>query len=282
VRSRPATSDGGCRLSTRARRSAHGERVASADKFDVRRSHLTVRYTTCRDVAPGPAGIRQSGALSRLLRTHGGAARSSQLLAYPRAVPLDVVPASANRFPAVADVLSPGGKGACWCMYHRMSASEYGRASADELAVQAPERERQMRARCGRTPAPGMLAYLDGVPVGWCGLGPHGEFTRLVRSRTIPAPFSPTAWAVVCSLVRPGYRRRGVASALLRGAVDYARTFAAPGIEGYPVGTVGQRIDTTFAYVGTVAMFEAAGFRRIAKTDAHSARLARWVMRKGL
>jgi GNAT superfamily N-acetyltransferase len=167
-------------------------------------------------------------------------------------------------------------------MYYRMSASEYGRASTDGLVVQARQREQRMRDRCDRTPAPGMVAYLDGMPVGWCGLGPHGEFTRLMRSRTIPAPFNPTTWAVVCFLVRPGYRRGGVAAALLRGAVDYARFSGAPGIEGYPVDTVGQRIDTTFAYVGTVAMFEAAGFRRIAKTDAHSARLARWVMRKEL
>jgi len=202
------------------------------------------------------------------------------VLAYPRVVPLDVVPASANRFSAVADVLSPKGKGACWCMYYRMSASEYGRASADELLVQGCEREQRMRVRCSRTPAPGMVAYLDGVPVGWCGLGPHGEFTRLMRSRTIPAPLSPTTWAVVCFLVRPGYRRRGVALALLRGAVDYARSSGAPAIEGYPVDTTGQRIDTTFAYVGTVTMFEGAGFHRIAKTGAYSARLARWVMRK--
>lgn len=192
---------------------------------------------------------------------------------------LDVVPATADRFPAVAAVLAPGGTGACWCMYYRLSASDYGRVSADELGARARDREDLLRARCDRTPAPGMLAYLDGRPIGWCGLGPHAEFARLERSRTIPAPADRALWAVVCFLVLPGHRRRGVAGALLRAGVHYARLCGAPGLEGYPVDTASRRIDTAAAHVGTVAMFEAEGFCKVADTSAASARLPRVVMR---
>lgn len=124
-----------------------------------------------------------------------------------------------------------------------------------------------------------MVAYVDGMPVGWCGLGPHGEFERLVRSRTIPPPHDPSTWSVVCFLVRPGFRRRGVATALLEGAAEYACRAGAPSIEGYPVDAEGQRVDATFAYVGTTSLFERVGFRKVAPTAARSAGRPRWVMR---
>jgi GNAT superfamily N-acetyltransferase len=116
-----------------------------------------------------------------------------------------------------------------------------------------------------------MLAYLDGMPIGWCGLGPRTQFTLLQRSRTIPAVDGLAVWSVVCFLVRPGFRRRGIAAALLSGAIAYARDCGAPALEGYPMDTAGMRIDSTFGYIGTARMFQAAGFRRIAQTGARSA-----------
>jgi len=195
---------------------------------------------------------------------------------------VDVTPATRNCYDDLVTVLAPKGEGSCWCMYYRMSASEYGRVSALELADATRRRSARMRARLEAATAPGMLAYIDGAPVGWCGLGPRAEFTRLQRSRTIPAVDDAAVWSIVCFLVRPGFRRRGVAAALLEGAVSYARDCRAPAVEGYPVDCAGARIDSTFAYVGTAGMFEAAGFRRVAGTSARSAGLPRIVMRLDL
>jgi GNAT superfamily N-acetyltransferase len=102
---------------------------------------------------------------------------------------------------------------------------------------------------------------------------------RLVRSRTIPALDDREVWAIVCFLVRVGERRRGVARVLLHGAIEYARAQGAPALEAYPVDPAGKRIDVTFAYVGTLPMFEQAGFRRVVETAARSAGLPRWLMR---
>lgn len=191
---------------------------------------------------------------------------------------MKVVPATIDRFDDLVHALGMGG-GACWCMYYRMSATDYGRHSGDDIPAQAERRSALMRVRCASAPAPGMLAYLDGEAVGWCGVSPRPEFVRLVRSRTIPSPPEPEYWTVVCFLVRAGFRRQGVASALLEGAVDYARRCGAPGVEGYPVDAGAKRLNTASAYVGTVSMFEAAGFRRVTETSATSTRLPRWVMR---
>jgi GNAT superfamily N-acetyltransferase len=170
-------------------------------------------------------------------------------------------------------VLNPAGSAqVCLCQYWRLSSGDYGRS-------RMPRRIELLRSQLADTPAPGMLAYVDGEPVGWCGLGPRPRLERLVRSRTIPAVDNLPVWSIYCFLVRVGHRRRGVARALLDGAIEYARGQGAPGLEAYPVDPEGRRIDTAFAYVGTTGMFEAAGFRRVLETDARSARLPRWLMR---
>ncbi len=102
---------------------------------------------------------------------------------------------------------------------------------------------------------------------------------RLQRSRTIPKLDELPVWSIVCFVVRTGFRRRGVARALLDGAISYARTCGAVALEGYPVDTAGARISGSFAYVGTTSMFEAAGFTRVQETAGRSAGLPRWLMR---
>jgi GNAT superfamily N-acetyltransferase len=183
---------------------------------------------------------------------------------------LEVLPATAERFDDVATLLGRSDK-ACWCLYWRLASGEYDRV---------PDRPARVRQLLAGDPAPGLLAYLDGTVVGWCGLGPRSQMGRLIRSRTIPAVDDLPVWTVTCFVVRPGYRRRGVARALLAGAVSYAGEHSAPALEGYPIDPAGARVSTVFAYVGTTSMFEAAGFHRVVQTAARSASLPRWLMRR--
>ena len=85
-----------------------------------------------------------------------------------------------------------------------------------------------------------------------------------------------------CFRVRPGHRGRGVARALLHGAVDFAAANGAPAVEGYPVDNRGQKVDLTMAYVGTRGLFERAGFTKAADTDSVSAGFPRVLMRRAL
>jgi GNAT superfamily N-acetyltransferase len=188
-----------------------------------------------------------------------------------------VLPAAPEHWPDL-EVLFAGTP--CWCQSWRGSAGSYGRVSKAELYERAlPERRAAMRQQLEQPTPPGILAYIDGTVVGWCGLGPRHSLLRLARSRTIPAVDARPVWAIVCFLVRTGYRRRGVARALLQGAIARARGHGAPALEAYPVDPAGRRISTNFAYVGTVPMFERAGFVRVLETAARSAGLPRWLMR---
>lgn len=139
-----------------------------------------------------------------------------------------------------------------------------------------------LREQMEREPPPGFIAYLDGVPVGWVGVAVRTETPRLMNSRTIPLIDEKPVWAIGCFRTRPGYRRRGIASALLASVVDHARKARAPGIEAYPIDTEGTRVDTTSAFVGIASMFDSAGFSRLRVTDGHSAGRPRLLVRLDL
>jgi GNAT superfamily N-acetyltransferase len=126
---------------------------------------------------------------------------------------------------------------------------------------------------------PGFIAYVGDEPAGWCGVAVRTEAPRLVRSRTIPAIDEQPVWAIGCFRIRVGYRRRGVARALLEHVVEAARAAGAPGVEAYPIDPEGRRVDVGFAYVGIASMFDKAGFRRVLETGAHSAGLPRLLVR---
>jgi len=139
-----------------------------------------------------------------------------------------------------------------------------------------------MRALCAREPGPGVLAYVDEDTVGWCSVAPKSTYRALVNSRTIPHAQDEDAWSVVCFVIRPGFRRRGLMHDLLEGAVGHAHAMGAPALEGYPVEVDGDRVDQTAGYVGTVPLFEAHGFTRVCQTAGRSGGKPRWLMRRDL
>jgi GNAT superfamily N-acetyltransferase len=160
--------------------------------------------------------------------------------------------------------------GGCWCMAYRDSR------------VPNPERPAYMRGECATEPGPGVLAYVDEVVAGWCSVAPRTRYRRLVHSRTIPILDDRDAWVAVCFVVRAGFRRHGLMHRLLSGAVEHADAHGAEVVEGYPVETGGGRVDVISGYVGTVEVFERAGFVRAGTTTGRSGGRPRVVMRKVL
>ena len=189
-----------------------------------------------------------------------------------RLAEIEVVPATPERWTDVVTIMGGNGDRGCWCQAPRGRAVGYGQ---DEPG----SRREALQSQLEEEPPPGMLAYANGEVAGWCGFGPRPNLPRLVRSRTIPKVDDLSVWSIVCFLVRVGYRRRGVAAALLDGVVDFARRSGAPGVEAYPIDPEGGRVDVGFGYVGVTPMFEKAGFRRVVETAAHSDRRPRILMR---
>lgn len=162
----------------------------------------------------------------------------------------------------------------CFCLSYRIGSKE-------NAALRGPARADRVRELCAQDPPPGVIAYLDGEPVGWAAVHPRAG-TSFARNRLIPHLDDLDVWSLWCVRVRPGYRRRGLTHELIEGAVAYARERGAPAIEGYPVDNRGQKVDLTMAYVGTRAMFEAAGFSKAADTRSVLAGHPRVLMRRTL
>ncbi len=189
----------------------------------------------------------------------------------------DVRPAT--RFADVAAVLGPRNPQAtvCWCLSHRLDA-------AANKALAGPARGAYVEELTRRAVAPGVLAYdpdAGGAVVGWAAVAPRAELPY-ARSRKIPHVDELPVWSVWCFRVRPGHRGRGVAHALLEGAVAFAAAQGAPAVEGYPVDNRGEKVDLTMAYVGTRRLFEAAGFTLAASTASVSGGFPRVLMRRTL
>jgi GNAT superfamily N-acetyltransferase len=192
-----------------------------------------------------------------------------------RTADIRIVHASTDRWDDITDLLGVSGEVGCWCQAWRgfdTRARSGGRPRPELLRD-------QMRSG---PPEPGYVAYQDGLAVGWVGLGVRTETPRLATSRTIPAVDDAPVWSIGCFQIRPGYRRQGVAKALLAGVVDAARAAGAPGVEAYPIDPGGRRVDVGAGFVGIASMFDAAGFRRVLVTDAHSGRLPRLLVRLDL
>src|SRR5690348_11944818 len=88
---------------------------------------------------------------------------------------VQVLPA-AGRWDDFASFMLPRkpGAGGCVCMAYRNSS------------LDMPGRIAHMREECAAEPGPGVLAYVDGEPAGWCSVAPKSTYRALVRSRTIP------------------------------------------------------------------------------------------------
>jgi GNAT superfamily N-acetyltransferase len=162
------------------------------------------------------------------------------------------------------------GQSGCVCMAYRNS-------SLDALG-----RAGHMRDLCEREPGPGVLAFVDGEVAAWCSIAPKCTYRALVNSRTIPHVDDAEAWSAVCFRVRVGFRRRGLLHDLLDGAIEHARARGAVVMEGYPVDPEGGRVDPSFAYTGTVGLFEAHGFERVVLTAGRSGGKRRWLVRRSL
>lgn len=162
----------------------------------------------------------------------------------------------------------------CWCLSYRLTSSKENR----ELV--GPARGERVRTLMSEGP-PGVLAYDGDDVVGWAAVHPRRD-TSFARSRTIPHVDDLDVWSIWCIRVRPGHRGQGISHALLAGAVALARDAGAPAVEGYPVDNQGQKVDQTMAYVGTKALFAAAGFTQVATTTSRLAGHPRVLMRLDL
>lgn len=137
----------------------------------------------------------------------------------------------------------------CSCMRWRLTSTEFSRSDK-------PGRIEALRAEVENSRSTGVLAYADGVPVGWCSIGPREGFQGLERYRKLARIDDASVWSVTCFFIDRHYRRKGLTVDLLEAAVQHAGDNGARIVEGYPVDPAA----TSYTYMGSPGTFTRAGF----------------------
>ena len=120
-----------------------------------------------------------------------------------------------------------------------------------------------LRGVLKKGPPPGILAYADGDPIGWCAVAPREVYVRLAGSRVLRPLDDKPVWSVSCLFVAKPWRRRGVSVELLKAAVDFVKRQGGTIVEGYPVAPKQGALPDAFAWTGALAAFLKAGFREM-------------------
>ena len=136
----------------------------------------------------------------------------------------------------------------CQCFYEDHEKMVWKEQTATRNRLKACERIAAQSMQ-------GYLAYIEGQPVGWCGAAPRHLFRALDDE---PTPNVEQVGAIVCFLVAPSHRGKGIAKALLDSA---CRGLAAQGLsiaEANP--RPGAKTDAE-NHVGPLSLYLSAGFK---------------------
>ena len=134
-------------------------------------------------------------------------------MAEPEAA-ITVVPANRASWADLQTVFGTRGPASrCQCQRFKLRRREsFGSFPAEVRAHRLREQTDCGHPESGTTS--GLVAYLDGEPVGWCAVEPRTAYGGLVRNNRVPwagraeDKTDDRVWAVTCFFTRVGFRRR--------------------------------------------------------------------------
>ena len=175
---------------------------------------------------------------------------------------LEFQPLTVERWKDFTDLFGKRGAcGGCWCMWWRLPAREFEARKGD-----ANRRAMRNIVRSGEVP--GIIAYVDGEPAGWCSVGPREAYPRLAGSRILRPVDDLPVWSIVCLYIARDHRKKGLSPKLIKAAADFARGRGARAVEGYAVEPGRGGTADAFAYHGPASAYRRAGFTEVARRSA--------------
>jgi GNAT superfamily N-acetyltransferase len=135
----------------------------------------------------------------------------------------------------------------CQCFYEDHRVVKWSERTALENRTRACE-------RIAGGSMQGYLAYLDGTPVGWCNAAPR---TLLHAVDDEPIPDAEQVGTIICFLVEPGHRGRGIARQLLEAACRGLQ------LQGLRIAEANPRTEPGSAaanHFGPLSLYLSAGF----------------------
>lgn len=186
-----------------------------------------------------------------------GCPNCERLEAKAAALDVSFQPLTPDRWPDLEALFGERGAcGGCWCMWWRLARKTFE-------ASKGTKNKRAFQRLVKGGQEPGILAYRDGEPVGWCAIEPRASYPALARSRVLKPVDDRPVWSITCFFVRRDLRGQGLSVGLIEAAVAHARARGAEVVEAYPVAPKTGRMPDAFVWTGLPAAFARAGFQEV-------------------
>ncbi len=163
-----------------------------------------------------------------------------------------------NFFDNIAFTDNPDWSG-CYCHFYHFPGSikewkeatkEQNRNSSEKLIL-----EEKMK---------GFLAYVNNQPVGWCNVNNKEAYSNIPNEDESEEDTKDKIASIVCFVISPSYRKKGIARFLLQKAIIDLRENGFKWLESYP--RKGELSDA-HSYHGPVSLYSSEGFFVVNETE---------------
>jgi len=163
-----------------------------------------------------------------------------------------------NFFDNIAFTDNPDWSG-CYCQFYHFPGSikewedatkEQNRNASEKLIL-----EDKMK---------GFLAYVNNQPVGWCNVNKKEAYSNIPYEDELGENAKNKIASIVCFLISPSYRKKGIARTLLQKTIVNLRENGFKWLESYP--REGELSDA-HSYHGPVSLYSSEGFFVVKETE---------------
>lgn len=161
----------------------------------------------------------------------------------------------------------------CYCGFYETEEKDWDSSEKASAEHRKWKSEQVIAGRAG-----GLLAYVDGKPVGWCNAQPRARFANMRSYAVAVTDPRESVGSIMCFLVSPEHRGKGVGTALLKGACDMFHREGLLVAEAYP-RTSSKQSGVPWAeenYKGSLSMYLGHGFTVYRQLERFA------IVRKGL
>jgi len=147
----------------------------------------------------------------------------------------------------------------CYCYsFHFTGPDEQWNKKENRTAVIKLIKEDKMR---------GYLAYSNNKPIGWCNANNRNNYQRLRRIYELDDDTKENICSIVCFLISPEFRRKGIAKMLLERIIEDYSFNNYDYIEAYPMKN---ELSCEKNYKGPLSLYKRNNFRIVKAYDNYN------------
>ena len=146
----------------------------------------------------------------------------------------------------------------CYCHFFYIPDNEtWMKRTGDQNRLDTEVRIRENKMH-------GFLAYSGEKPIGFCNADYKTNYPRLVAQKELWEDDKKITASMVCFIIAHDYRRKGIATRLLKAVYEYYVSQKCEFLEAYPRKNVSTDADH---YYGPLSMYEKQGFKTVKEFD---------------